>query len=77
MFEFCDSSLEDVLKSLESDKKYMDMNCIKLYIKEILNGLNSLHEVKVVHRDLKPENILLKGGVLKICDLGSSKKLDD
>ena len=35
-----------------------------------------MHELNIVHRDLKPENILLKGDVVKICDLGSSKVLD-
>lgn len=31
----------------------------------------------MIHRDLKPENILIKDGEVKICDLGSSKVLDD
>ena len=35
-----------------------------------------MSEKGIAHRDLKPENILLKGGQVKICDLGASKVLD-
>jgi glycogen synthase kinase 3 beta len=36
-----------------------------------------MHELKIIHRDLKPENILLKDSQVKICDMGSSKIIDD
>lgn len=36
-----------------------------------------MHALKIIHRDLKPENVLIKNGVAKICDLGSSKVIDD
>lgn len=35
-----------------------------------------MHKHGICHRDLKPENILLKAGTVKICDLGTAKKLD-
>ena len=36
-----------------------------------------MHELGISHRDLKPENVLLKNGMVRICDVGSSKVLDD
>ncbi len=45
---------------------------------QLLNGLAWIHSKKVAHRDLKPENVLLsKNGVVKICDFGSSKVIDE
>lgn len=38
---------------------------------QILLGLKSLHENRIMHRDLKPGNILLNSdGTLKLCDFG-------
>jgi len=36
-----------------------------------------MHDLGISHRDLKPENVLIKDGVVRICDVGSSKVLDD
>lgn len=42
---------------------------------QILSGLAYLHAKALMHRDLKSENLLLNSqGVLKIADLGSSRK---
>ena len=76
MLEFCDCSLEDVLKELDFKKEYLPMPTLKKYAREIFNGLNHMHELGIVHRDLKPENILLKDSEIRICDVGSSKMLD-
>ncbi len=77
MFEFCDKNLEDVLKELDQGNKYLPIDVIKRWIKEICNGLAHMHELRIAHRDLKPENILLKNNMVKICDFGSSKFLDE
>ena len=66
------------------------MRDIKLYIRQIFNGLTFMHAKKIAHRDLKPENVLLKveegktlfnsdpqRHVVKICDLGAAKVLED
>jgi serine/threonine protein kinase len=56
-------------------------NHVKNITKQILQGLASIHAVQVVHRDLKPENILLNDlknpQIVKICDFGSAKLLDE
>lgn len=64
VFEFCDKNLEDILKEAEKGGSgaYIPLADIKRLIKEILNGLTYMHELRIVHRDLKPENVLLKGG---------------
>ncbi len=77
VFEFCDKNLEDVLKECDSNNTYLSMDDIKRYTKEILNGLHNMHQLRIVHRDLKPENILIKKNIVKICDFGSSKFIDE
>jgi serine/threonine protein kinase len=54
------------------------MEDIKSYMKQILTGMAYVHRQQIFHRDLKPENILLNHqGVVKICDFGSAKFLND
>ncbi len=50
---------------------------IKLYIYQILRGLNYLSSLSIAHRDIKPQNILVDRNTNKvvICDFGSAKKL--
>mmetsp|Transcript_59595 Transcript_59595/g.81895 ORF Transcript_59595/g.81895 Transcript_59595/m.81895 type:complete len:103 (+) Transcript_59595:227-535(+) len=52
-------------------------------MQRFFEGLNYLHGKGIAHRDIKPENILIRSTkndpndleCLKICDLGSAKKL--
>lgn len=47
-------------------------------MKQIFEGMAYVHSQGISHRDLKPENILLNDkGVVKVCDFGSAKFLDD
>ena len=53
----------------------MNENQVRVYTKQILEGLEYLHCVKgIFHRDIKPENILLTlAENIKISDFGESK----
>ena len=48
---------------------------MKIYTKQILNGLVYLHQNKVIHCDLKCANVLVDETVscVKLSDFGSSK----
>ena len=49
---------------------------IQLYTKQILLGLEHLHQRGVIHRDIKPANILRDSkGLLKLADFGNSATL--
>jgi len=44
------------------------------FFKQLMRGVNYLHEMGVAHRDLKPENLLLTThGALKITDFGNGE----
>uniref|UniRef100_A0A669QKL3 Obscurin n=1 Tax=Phasianus colchicus TaxID=9054 RepID=A0A669QKL3_PHACC len=51
---------------------------VKLYIKQILEGINYLHDNNILHLDIKPLNILMvypEREDLKICDFGFAQKI--
>jgi serine/threonine protein kinase len=49
---------------------------IKIYLRQILKGLQYLHSKGIVHRDIKAANILLDtNGVIKLTDFGCSGQI--
>jgi len=55
----------------------LDEHVMANYIKQILHGLQYLHEQGIIHRDIKGANILIsKLGTIKLSDFGISKILD-
>jgi len=50
---------------------------VKLYMYQLMRGLNYVHSKGITHRDIKPQNLLVDPSchILKICDFGSAKKL--
>ena len=56
------------------------LESIKQVMHGVFKGLNDLHQLGITHRDIKLSNILIDNNQypissVKICDLGSSKKL--
>lgn len=64
------------LRSILGKFGKLDENLVKIYLRQILNGLSYLHDNEIIHRDLKCANILVSGeGLIKLSDFGASKKL--
>ena len=70
IMELCDSTLTKHINSGQhADKKLL---------LQLVEGVCYLHnQAKIVHRDLKPDNLLIRkvDMQLKICDFGTSEKL--
>lgn len=65
--EHCKESFRDYLYRKERNPQLL---------KQILNGLDYLHNMSYIHFDLKPENILIsKDGIIKIADFGYSREI--
>ncbi|XP_018414138.1 PREDICTED: obscurin-like [Nanorana parkeri] len=51
---------------------------VKLYIRQLLEGLTYLHEKNILHLDIKPSNILMVHADkedIKLCDFGFAQKI--
>ncbi|XP_061375985.1 mitogen-activated protein kinase kinase kinase NPK1-like [Gastrolobium bilobum] len=56
----------------------LDEEVVRVYTREILNGLNHLHQHGIVHCDLKCMNVLLgSSGNIKLADFGCAKMVKD
>ncbi|KAJ5727995.1 Serine/threonine-protein kinase bur1 [Penicillium malachiteum] len=51
---------------------------IKCYLMQLLEGLQYLHENRILHRDMKAANLLISnGGILQIADFGLARPFDE
>lgn len=70
VFEFVEHDLHGILDS----KVRFDLSHIKCLMRQLLEGINYLHDRSIIHRDIKGGNLLLnKHGVLKIADFGLAR----
>ncbi len=67
------SSLEDVLTAFPNG---LPIGEVESWLAGIVAGVAFLHEHGIVHRDLKPANIYREHGVVKVGDVGLSRRLE-
>lgn len=59
---------------LKSFRGNLSLRNIRIYLAQILTGLEFIHSNGIIHRDVKLNNILIDlHGCIKLCDFGSSK----
>jgi len=67
------SNLEDVLTAFPQG---LPLGEVRDWLAGLVEGVEFLHDRGLIHRDLKPANIYRENGVVKIGDVGLSKRLD-
>lgn len=67
------SSLEDVLASFPDG---LPLSEVRDWLCGLVAGTAHLHDRAIVHRDLKPANVYRENGVVKVGDVGLSKRLE-
>lgn len=64
----------DLVGLLENPATSMDVPEIKCILRQLLCGINYIHQLRYLHRDIKAANILLDPhGVVKIADFGLAR----
>ena len=54
----------------------LNENLIRVYTRQILEGLEYLHARNIIHRDIKGANVLVdNSGVCKLADFGTAKRI--
>ena len=69
--DLCEEALDDYVQS-QSNEQLQENG--RRMIREILTGLQFLHDQGILHRDLKPSNILVH---MKLADFGISRVLNE
>jgi cell division cycle 2-like protein len=69
--EYMEHEMKELLKMVRFSEKQ-----VKRLMKDLLLGIECIHQKNVVHRDLKTSNLLYSNnGILKICDFGLARKI--
>lgn len=72
VFEYCEYDLKKYMDTMPG--KRLDISETKSILKQMLCGLQYMHNRAVVHRDLKPQNVLLSANKdVKLADFGLAR----
>ena len=64
------------LRDVWTDENQSNSELIRDYIRQVVLGLQHLHDRKIAHHDIKLDNVLVGGdGLIKIADFGCSKAM--
>lgn len=80
VMEMCNPlTLEDYIKKRKKRKLPFNPNEAVEFSKQLIEGMNHIHNNNIIHRDLKPSSVLFSmcGRFLKIVDFGVSKALQN
>ncbi len=65
------------LKNILSEKRTLPLNQVVSIAFQLLDGLDYIHDQRLVHRNLKPANIFIQeNGPVKIADFGLARSVD-
>lgn len=74
VMERCDGSVVQVLRSLTR----LTENSLKPLLRDMLRGIQAIHQAGVVHRDVKPDNFLWAGrSGVRLCDFGLAAEVPE
>ncbi|CAE7684388.1 gsk-3 [Symbiodinium pilosum] len=75
VLEYMSDTLGRIIKHHRQQGTDMDFHRVRVYMYQLLRGLDSLYRHGVVHRDIKPANLLVDPATytLKVCDFGTAK----
>lgn len=73
VFEHMSKNLRDLLKE-ETNGHGLALPAVKMYAKQMFNGLQHLQNCQVIHLDLKPDNVLVSADkkTIKLADFGTA-----
>ena len=78
VLEYMEYDLQTFYNKLSTENltNYSSEELAKIFLKQILKGVDYCHSKKIIHRDLKPQNILVNKDLgIKLGDFGLSRKL--
>lgn len=73
VFEHMSKNLRDLLKE-ETNGHGLALPAVRMYAKQMFNGLQHLQTCQVIHLDLKPDNVLVSADkkTIKLADFGTA-----
>ncbi|KAG0171754.1 hypothetical protein DFQ30_000436 [Apophysomyces sp. BC1015] len=72
VMEYCNGG--DLFNLIYESNGGLDITEADCFFKQLVRGIQYLHQMGVAHRDIKPENLLLtSSGCLKLSDFGSAE----